>query len=299
MKRPLAYDPARPGIDLHVHSTASDGTLTPSELLAMALEIGLSALAITDHDTLTGTAAAMAAGIPSSLHFLTGIEISAAAPAGFGLSGSIHILGYGIDPEDQLLNAVVDDLQRARRHRTPKIIARLRTLGINVDDAAVAHIVGHAAAGRPHIAQLLVRQGKADSIDDAFDRFLGRHKPAYVEKYRVPAADAIAAINHAGGIAVLAHPYVNGLNDPDAFETLLVTLQQMGLGGIEAYYPCHPEAVVTAYCRLAAKHGLLVTGGTDFHGAVTPDIRMGTGDGRLHVPAALYEQLAAHLESRS
>ena len=105
-------------------------------------------------------------------------------------------------------------------------------------------------------------------------------------------------MNHAGGIAVLAHPYVNGLTDPDAFETFLVALQRMGLRGIEAYYPSHPDAVVSTYCRLAAKHGLLITGGTDFHGEVTPEIRMGTGDGRLHIPVSVYERLAAHLESR-
>jgi 3',5'-nucleoside bisphosphate phosphatase len=298
LKKPLAFD-ATPGIDLHIHSTASDGTLTPSEILALAVKHALKAIAITDHDSLSGSLAAVASGIPPVLKFMTGIEISAAAPDGYGIEGSVHILGYGIDCHHAALNDLLDKLKTAREERNPKIIARLNDLGMNVNRDELAPIVGDAVAGRPHIAQLLVQKGMAASIDDAFGRFLGKNKPAYVNKYRIPMAAAIDAINRAGGVAVLAHPFLNGLNDPDAFESFLLTLKSMGLKGLEAFYPEHSSTVTADYCRLARKHNLLITGGTDFHGTVTPGIQIGVGDGSLHVPYSVYESLASYLGSRS
>jgi hypothetical protein len=295
LKKPLASDP-HAGIDLHVHSTASDGTLSPWEILSRAVQLGLKAVAITDHDTLSGSAAAMAGGIPAALKFLTGIEISAAPPTGYGIKGSVHILGYGIDPHNAALNVLLDVLQKARENRNPQIIARLNALGMVLDTKELARIVGDAVAGRPHIAQLMVNQGMARSIDDAFDRFLGNNKPAYVEKFRIPMADAIGTINQAGGVAVLAHPHLNAMAEPDTFETFLLTLKAMGLKGIEAIYPGHSPAATAEYCRLAQKHNLLITGGTDFHGEVTPGIQMGVGDGSFYVPYSLYEALAVHLE---
>ena len=298
MKKPLAYDP-RAGIDLHVHSTASDGSLTPSEILAMAVQSGLRAIAITDHDTLDGSAEALRSGIPASLQFLTGIEISADAPPGFGLNGSVHILGYGVNPENAALNALLRVLKTARENRNPQIIARLKALGMPLSMSALDDIVGTAIAGRPHIAQLMVKKGFADSVDDAFDRFLGKNRPAYVDKYRVPIPDAIETINAAGGIAVLAHPWLNGIADPGRFEAFLQTLIPMGLRGIEAIYPDHPKTITDAYCRLADKYGLLVTGGTDFHGEVTPGINIGVGKGDFHVPYTRFEALAARLKPSS
>ena len=295
MKKPLVSD-GRGGIDLHVHSTASDGTLTPSEILALAVQLGLKAVAITDHDTLSGSIRAIAEGIPSSLNFLTGIEISAAAPDGYRLKGSVHILGYGIDLHHSGLCAVLDELMAARQNRNPKIIARLNELGMDLSIDELDQIVGGATAGRPHIAQLMVQKNMARSIDDAFDRFLGKNKPAYVDKYRAPMDEAINAITQAGGIAVLAHPFLNNINDPSTFERFLLTLKSMGLTGIEAIYPDHPKEATDLYLRLARKHDLLITGGTDFHGQVTPGIQMGIGDGTFRVPYSIYETLAARLE---
>lgn len=295
MKRPLASDP-RAGIDLHLHSTASDGTLTPSEIIAMAVRCDLKAIAITDHDTLAGSVAAIAGGIPSTLMFLTGIEISAAAPVGYRIDGSVHILGYGIDPGHPALDSLLGVLKRARENRNPKIISRLNALGMDLNEDELARIVGDGTPGRPHIAQLLVKKGMAASIDDAFVRFLGKNRPAYVEKSRVPMADAIGAISDAGGIAVLAHPFLIGLTNPQTFEVFLLALQSMGLKGVEALYPDHPSAATVAYCRLARKHNLLISGGTDFHGDVTPGIRMGVGDGSFQVPYSIYETLMEHLK---
>ena len=295
MKKPLASDP-HPGIDLHVHSTASDGTLTPSEILEMAVQLGLSAVSITDHDTLSGSAAALADGIPGTLEFITGIEISAAAPDGYPSGSSVHLLGYGMDLSDASLNRLLTVLQSSRENRNPQIIQRLSALGMDVTMEELSLVVGDATAGRPHIAQLMVAKGLADSIDDAFDRFLGKNKPAYVEKHRVPMNDAIETIKSAGGVAVLAHPYLNDVADLDHFEPFLLTLKEMGLEGVEAVYPEHPEAATARYCQLAQKHNLLITGGTDFHGAVTPGIQMGFGAGDFHVPYFLYERLMARLE---
>ena len=294
MKKPLASDP-HAGIDLHVHSTASDGTLTPSDILAMAVKLDLKAIAITDHDTLSGSAAALANGIPRSLAFLTGIEISAAPPPGYPSGSSVHVLGYGLDLLDAPLNRLLTVLKTSRENRNPQIIERLNTMGMDVTMEELSHVVGDATAGRPHIAQLMIAKGLADSINDAFDRFLGKNKPAYVEKHRVPLKDAIETIKNAGGVSVLAHPYLNDLADLDAFEAFLLTLKDMGLEGIEAVYPEHPESATAHYCQLALKHNLLITGGTDFHGAITPGIQMGYGDGSFHVPYSLYENLMARL----
>ncbi len=294
MRKPLASDP-HAGIDLHVHSTASDGTLTPPEVLEMAVQLGLKAVSITDHDTLCGSAAALANGIPLPLEFLSGIEISAASPDGYPSASSVHVLGYGFDLFDASLNRLLTRLQSSRKNRNPQIIDRLNTMGMDLTMAELSQVVGNAAAGRPHIAQLMVAKGLADSIDDAFDRFLGKNKPGYVEKYRVPIEDAIGRLKNAGGVAVLAHPYLNDWVDLDRFESFLLTIKKMGLDGIEAFYPEHPEAVTTLFCRLARKHNLLITGGTDFHGAITPGIQMGVGDGRFHVPFSLYENLMARL----
>ena len=294
MKKPLASDP-HAGIDLHVHSTASDGTLTPSEILEMAVQFGLKAIAITDHDTLSGSTAAMASGISSTLKFLIGIEISAAAPAGYRVKGGVHILGYGFDPCHSALDSLLSVLKTARENRNPQIIERLNTMGMDVTMEELSQVVGDATAGRPHIAQLMVAKDLADSFNDAFDRFLGKNKPAYVDKHRVPMNDAIETIKNAGGVAVLAHPYLNGLTDPDDFESFLLTLKEMGLEGVEAVYPEHTEAVTTRYCQLALKHNLLITGGTDFHGAITPRVQMGYGDGSFHVPYSLYKNLMERL----
>ncbi|PID40647.1 MAG: phosphatase [Proteobacteria bacterium] len=285
------------GIDLHVHSTASDGTLSPSDILTRAVELGLSAISITDHDTLDGAKTALTVGIPPVLQFTTGIEISAAAPDGYHL-GSVHILGYGIDPNDKPLNELLQHLIHARQQRNPQIIDQLNAMGMDVNMADLADVAGNGTAGRPHIARLLVQRGMATSINDAFDRFLGKNKPAYVDKYRAPMQTAIEAIDHAGGVAVLAHPILNGITDPAAFERFLVTLKSLGLKGIEAIYPDHSEAVTAEYLRLARKHRLLITGGSDFHGDVTPGIQMGTGNGDMHVPFSLFEALTEYLDTK-
>lgn len=283
------------GVDLHVHSTASDGTFTPLQILRIARDAGLAALAITDHDTLDGAKQALIEGIPPGLSFLTGVEISTAPPPGVPIPGSLHILGYGIDLEDSELNLALKTLQDARRNRNPQILERLRSLGIRIREEDLARASGNGQVGRPHIAQEMVRRGYAASIDEAFDRFLGLGKPAYVDKYRISCQEAVEKILAAGGVPVLAHPFLIRSLDPDGLRQLVTRLVQMGLRGIEVYYPGHSPGQVEQARLLAEENHLLITGGTDFHGDITPEIKIGVGRGQMFVPFSVYEALVAAL----
>lgn len=281
----------KPPIDLHVHSTASDGSFTPAELLDMALEARLGAIAITDHDSIAGAREALLTGIPPGLGFLTGVEVSAEPPPSYGGPGSLHILGYGLRLDDPDLNRVLEKLQNARHDRTPKILRRLAAMGIPVTLEEVMALAADGQPGRPHIAKLLVAKGVVPDIDAAFDRYLGNGRPAYVDKFRIAASEAIAMINAAGGIPVLAHPGLLALEDEAALVELVAELMGMGLKGIEVYYPEHDPAMTRRFVELARRHGLLMTGGSDFHGDIDPRVRLGVGRGDLCVPYALYERL--------
>lgn len=283
---------SKPGkIDLHIHSSASDGSFSPVQLLEMAKANHLAAIAITDHDTVSGAAAVLSHGIPDGLEFVTGVEISAAYPKGFSRGGSLHILGYGIRTDHHGLNALFEKQQNARANRNPLIIDKLNALGIPVRLEAIAADAGKSAIARPHIAEYLVKTGYAASIDDAFDRLLGKGQPAYVDKFRVSAEEAIALIQDAGGLAVMAHPVLFSPTPDDALEALLVTLKAMGLAGVEVYYPGQTDAQTAALEKLARRLGLLMTGGTDFHGDINPEIHMGKGLGDLEISYSLFEQL--------
>ena len=278
-------------IDLHIHSTASDGSLSPSEILYHAQNIRLGAIAIVDHDTVEGSREALHTGIPSGLKFLTGVEISANPPPSFTCSGSFHILGYRIKLNDAVFNQTLDTLQTARKNRNPQIIRRLNDLGMDLALEDVVNGIGAGQLGRPHIASCMVAKGFVASISEAFDHYLGNGRPAYVDKYRVECSKAIEIILGAGGIPVLAHPYLIQMKSGGGLEDLVITLKSMGLKGIEVYYPEHPPDH-TALCReLAVRHGLLMTGGTDFHGSLKPKIKMGSGTGNLSIPYKLYEQI--------
>lgn len=280
------------GIDLHIHSTASDGTLSPGEILALSQRLHLGAIAITDHDTIDGSKEALRIGIPPSVKFLTGIEVSASPPASFHCSGSFHILGYSIRTDDSDLNQTLHVLQEARKSRNPRIISLLNQLGFDLSLHDILNEVGQEGLlGRPHIARCMVKKGFVRSIDEAFDKFLGKGKPAYVDKYRIDSSRAIELILNAGGIPVLAHPFLLRADSEEFLESLIVTLKSMGLKGIEVYYPDHSPAHIDQYREMAKRNGLLMTGGTDFHGSLKPDIQMGSGTGQFFVPYEIYETL--------
>ena len=278
-------------IDLHIHTTASDGTLSPAEVISLAHELKIKAIAITDHDTVAGSKEALQAGIPPSLDFLTGVEISAASPSFYAGSGSFHLLGYSIRLDNPALNRALEKLQQARQNRNPTIISRLNDLGIAITLDEVRREAGQGQLGRPHIGQLLIKKGVVKSMDEAFYRYLGTDGSAYVDKYRIECQKAIDLIRGAGGIPVLAHPGLLNCKTSDQFDKLMAGLKEMGIQGVEVFYSEHTPEQTRLFAELAQRHELLLTGGTDFHGAIQPKIAIGSGRGDLFVPYKLYEKL--------
>lgn len=265
-------------VDLHTHSTASDGGLSPAGLIAAADRLDLAAVALTDHDTLSGLSDARAAAAGASkLRFISGIEVSVRYSG-----GAMHILGLGIDPADAGLLDLAARLRRARDERNPKIVARLRDLGIEISDDDVADVAREMHAGqncaitsRVHIAETLRRMGRANSVSDAFDRYLGRGAPAHVDKDRPSAAEAIAAIAAAGGIAVLAHPSQLNCTNRAQLQCIVRDLMARGLAGIEAYHSSHTPTLTRQVIDLARRWGLGLSGGSDFHGPARAAVRLG------------------------
>lgn len=277
-------------VDLHVHSTASDGSLTPRQVVQQARTLGLQAIALTDHDTVAGLEEALQAGAELGVEVIPGIEISARHDP-----GSMHILGYFIDQQNSRLQEQLAVLQQARAARNPAIIAKLQDLGLWLTMAEVEAVAGGGQVGRPHIAQVLVRKGYARDFQDAFDRFIGNHGPAYVSKFRFPPAEAIALIREAGGLAALAHPFTLEYRSPSHLKDLLSKLRAWGLAAVEVLYPEHNPEQEALYQNLARELGLLITGGSDFHGHIKPDIRLGEIAPGRHLPYTLVEQLKAAL----
>ena len=247
-------------IDLHIHSTFSDGVLKPAEVVDLAESQGLTAIAITDHDTAAGTDEAMQRGSEKGIEVITGIEISS-----WHGDTSMHILGYRFKHEDKQFQSRLQLLQDGRETRNVRIIENLNKLGIKVDLSELLHYSEYGQTGRPHIARLLVDKGVTKTIDMAFKHYLGRGAVAYAERFRFSAHEAIAMIREAGGMAVLAHP---SSLDPTlrSIPSLLKDLCKMGLEGVEVYYPSHSPKAVKALLKMADEMGLLITGGSDFHG---------------------------------
>jgi len=271
-------------IDLHTHTTASDGTLTPRELVSLAVEIGLSAIAITDHDTVGGVEEALSEGRKLGLEVIPGIEISAE------FEREMHILGYYIDYCSPILQESLQRLQEFRKRRNPQIVEKLRQLGFLITIEEVEREAGGEIIGRPHIAKALVRKGYVKSIQEAFEYYLSDGKPAYIKKEKLTPQEAIQTILTAGGLPVLAHPKYLALNQ-DRLGKLIDQLVQWGLKGIEVYYSAHSVGETRRYLALAKKYELLVSGGSDFHGINKPDIRLGRGFGNLNISYDLVEKI--------
>jgi len=265
-------------IDLHIHSTFSDGVLTPAEVVDLAESQGLTALAITDHDTAAGTDAAMQLGSEKGIEVISGIEISS-----WHGDTSMHILGYRFNHEDKQFNSRLQLLQDGRESRNIRIIENLNRLGVRVDLNDLLQYSEYGQTGRPHIARLLVDKGAAKTVDLAFREYLRRGAAAYAERFRFSARDAIAMIREAGGIAVLAHP---SSLDPTlrSIPPLLNDLCRVGLEGVEVYYPSHSPKAVKALLRMADEMGLLITGGSDFHDLERTGYNAGEWLHKAHVP---------------
>ncbi len=273
-------------IDLHVHSTFSDGSLTPAELAAEAAAAGLTALAVTDHDTMGGVPELVEAARGTGVRPIPGVELSVAHE-----HGPLHMLGYFMEPGDGL-NSALERIQRGREERNLAIVDRLVALGAPVTWEEVLAIAGGDLVGRPHFAMALVARGHVATKDDAFARFLTRGRPAYVERFRYSAAEAIGILRRAGGVAVLAHPGLLRCEGRHLRE-LIAELAAAGLGGIEVWHSRHTAVASRRLARLAARHGLVATGGSDYHGSMSPGIRIGRGFGSLAVPDDVVDALLA------
>jgi predicted metal-dependent phosphoesterase TrpH len=265
-------------IDLHAHTTASDGTLSPAELVDLAEQAGLKALAVTDHDTLDGLPEALARGKEISIEVIPGVEISAEFKP-----GTMHILGYLIDYQSGPLADKLERLQQARRDRNPQIVAKLNGLGMEISMDEIVARAGGGQIGRPHFAKVLMDKGYVGSVQEAFDRYLAKGGAAYVDKFRFTPQEAIELIHRAGGVAVLAHPFTLRLSDED-LDSTLADFKDAGLDGLEVYYSEHTPDMSRAYVALAEKYSLAPSGGSDFHGNNKDKIKLGTGLGDLRVP---------------
>ena len=273
-------------VDLHLHTTASDGVKTPSEMVRYSNAKGLQAISITDHDTIGGLEEGMAEGWRIGFEVIPGIEISAEHSP-----GSMHLLGYKIDIHHPSLNEKLKYLQRAREERNPRMVEKLNQLGVHITYEEVVKASGGGQVGRPHFAQVLIEKRYVRNFQEAFDRYLKKGAPAYVDKFRFTPKDAIHLINEARGIAVLGHPNTLGLNGPKGLENLIGDLLKEGLKGIEVYYPEHSSSEIVHYKALAERHGLIQTGGTDYHGIEKESLDVGVGRGDMKLPYSMVEAL--------
>jgi Predicted metal-dependent phosphoesterases (PHP family) len=257
--------------DLHAHTTASDGTLTPAELVRAAHAAGIAYLAVTDHDTVAGVPEAQATARALGITLIPGVELSAK-----GEPGECHLLGLNIDPTHPPLVERLAELSENRRTRNARMAERLTQLGAPVTLEEVAALAPEGAnLGRPHFAKALVARGHVRDVAEAFDKYLGDGRPGHIAKETLSPADAVAMVHEAGGLCFLAHPGLLRLHEHITDEGFVRRLQAFGLDGIEAYYSKYSPAQTERYLRLADKLGLLVTGGSDFHGANKPDTPLG------------------------
>lgn len=283
-------------IDLHVHSTCSDGQLTPGELARHAGRLKLSAMALTDHDTVDGCRALMQACADQGLRGIPGVEISVDHGP-----GTFHLLGYFVDPEEAALRSTLSWICAERAERNRKILRRLSGLGLQLgmEDVLAEVPPDNVNVGRPHVAMAMVRRGYVGDVGEAFARYLAKGKAAYAARGKLGPEKAIGLVRGAGGIAVLAHPFTLEVCGAPALESLVGSWAALGLQGIECHYPEHGPARRRRYLDLAQRHGLVPTGGTDYHGTARPGIELGVGDGTFRVPDGVLDGLERLLASNA
>lgn len=251
--------------DLHTHSTASDGADTPAQIVEKAAAIGLKAVGITDHDAVDGLAEALQRGKELGIEVVPGVEINTDYEG-----QEVHILGYYIDFQHPSLLATLEDMRRFRRQRIESMVGKLRALGLDIHIDEVKEVAGEAAMGRPHLARVMMEKGYVNSVTEAFERYIGLGRPAYVPRTHLTPFAAVEIVRKAGGIPVLAHPGLVGRDE------LIPRLISVGLMGLEVWHSDHTAEDANRYLALAEKLDLLVTGGSDYHGGeVKPDIPLG------------------------
>ena len=281
-------------VDLHLHSTCSDGSCSPADVAGLAREAGLTAAVLTDHDTWAGAASFREAAAAAGIRTTTGMELSVDVP-----DRTVHLLAYGFDPADAALAGAVARIRDGRRVRNAAILGNLARLGCPLSTADVLREAGSPElVARPHIAAALVRKGFARDRADAFRRFLERGAPAYEDRFRLDPVEAIRLVRAAGGAASLAHPYSTRY-ERSPLRAFVGRLAEAGLAGIEAYYTGHLPGQVEELLGLAREFGLVATGGSDFHGDSKPNVRVGVAYGGLKVPDEAFDALLARTRGAS
>ncbi|MFK4763490.1 PHP domain-containing protein [Desulfobaculum sp. SPO524] len=274
-----------PIIDLHTHSTASDGTLTPTELIRLAKERDIAALALTDHDTVSGLGEAFAAGEQYGVEVIGGCELSVSSDHGF-----MHIVGLFLPERPERLVEKITTLTEHRQNRNTLILEKLRSGGVAITDEELRAKAGNGSIGRPHIAQLLLEKGHVPTIQAAFTDYLGDKGRAYVPKAKLTPEEAIALLKSEGATVILAHPFTLRLAYEDLYHCLK-GLKAMGLDGLECHYTEHSNRLTKEYEGLAYRLDLAVSGGSDFHGSVKPEVQLGTGKGNLAIPVSVLDAI--------
>lgn len=275
-------------VDLHCHTTASDGVLTPDQLISRAAHLALAVVAVTDHDSVEGVPAARATGEALGVEVIPGVEINTDVPG-----AEVHILGYFVDPDDAYLGAELARLREGRLARARAMVDKLAEIGAPVSLERVLQLSRGGSVGRPHVAQALIEAGHVSGFGQAFDLYLGRNSPAYIERMKFSPAEACQLIRRAGGVPSLAHPILfdagGAVKDALPLDDLLPDLVAAGLMGLEVYYPGYGARTTERLMALARHYGLLVTGGTDFHGAQAERLDLGG----LYVPMKAVHRLRA------
>jgi len=273
-------------VDLHTHSTASDGTRTPTQLVEAAAAAGLSAIAITDHDTIDGVAEGQIAGDRVGLEVISGLELSLQWDR-----GGMHLIALFVPLSRGPLQDRLQHLRSGRDQRNRHIIQRLNELAMEITIEEVEEVAGKGSVGRPHVAAVMVQKGQVPDQRTAFDEFLGKDRPAYVERPRLSPDEAIRLTIGSGAVPVLAHPHTLGIDRANEMADLLEWLREAGLVGLEAVYSSYQRHERYGYEDLAGRFGLLVSGGSDFHGDFKPGLELGIGYGDLAVPEPILERL--------
>lgn len=276
-------------VDLHTHSTASDGSDAPGTLVELAAEAGLSALALTDHDTQEGLGAAVAAAATHHLELIPGVELSLNYD-----SGTMHLIVLWLDPGSGPLQDRLHGLQSGRTRRNEEIVHKLEEAGLPITIEEVLEEAGGGSVGRPHIAAVMVKHGYVPDIRTAFDLWLGRDRPAYVGRDRLDPREAIGLTRESGAVPVLSHPHTLGITTAPAMADLLTDLKRAGLIGLEAIYGSYRRHEREGYADLARRFELVPSGGSDYHGSYKPGLSLGSGYGDLAVPDSVLDELLPH-----
>ncbi|CCO22952.1 PHP domain-containing protein [Maridesulfovibrio hydrothermalis] len=280
-----------PAIDLHTHSTASDGTFTPAELVKAAKEAGLVAIALTDHDTMDGLPEALEAGVKHGIEVIPGCELSVRSK-----TGVLHIVGLWVDPYSETLKRAFNEVRNRRISRNEGMVANLQKLGIDITMEEI-RTEAPGTVGRPHMARILVAKKVVKNFEEAFNDYLGSNGKAYIPKNNISPEEAFELLKSTNATSILAHPFLLS-SDEEVLDREVAKLKNYGLEGIEVYYNSHSIEMTGICKRLARKYDLMPSGGSDFHGFVKPDIMIGKGTGNLFVHHSVLDDLKSFRQSK-